>query len=63
MLLLVRIRELLSAALLEAPLNINTSDKEMLGANLGAKKISGGLWPPGLPVETPLRFTLKVSYI
>ena len=47
MLLRVRIRELLSTALLEAPPNVNTSDQEKWGANEGAKKISGGPWPPG----------------
>ena len=50
MLLRVRIRELLSTALLEAPLNVNTSDQEKWGANERAKKIPGGM----LPVETPL---------
>ena len=42
MLLRVRIRELLSTALLEAPPNVNTSDQEKWGANEGAKKIYGG---------------------
>ena len=49
MLLRVRIRELLSTALLEAPPNVNTSDQEKWGANEGPKKISGGPWPPGAP--------------
>ena len=53
MLLRVRIRELLSTALLEAPPNVNTRGQEKWGANEGAnegaKKISGGQWPPGPP--------------
>ena len=53
MLLRVRIRELLSTALLEAPPNVNTSDQEKWGANEGANKISGGHGPRP-PVETPL---------
>ena len=54
MLLRVRIRELLSTALLEAPPNVNTSDQEKWGANERAKKIYGGHDPPGPSVETPL---------
>ena len=54
MLLCVRICELLSTALLEAPPNVNTSDQEKWGANEGAKKFLGGQDPYGLPVETPM---------
>ena len=54
MLLRVRIRELLSTVLLEAPPNVNTSNQEKWEANEGAKKISGGHGSPGPPVETPL---------
>ena len=54
MLLRVRIREMLSTTLLEAPPNANTSDQEKWGANEGVKKISGGPWPSWSPVETPL---------
>ena len=60
MLLRVRIRELLSTALLEAPPNVNTSDQEKWGANAGAKKFSGGHGPPGPPgppVKAPLGTT------
>ena len=60
MLLRVRIRELLSTALLEVPPNVNTSDQEKWGANEGAKKISGGPWPP---VETPLEKFLILSLV
>ena len=45
MLLRVRIRELLSTALLEAPPNVNMSYQEKWGANEGAKKISRGHAP------------------
>ena len=54
MLLRVRIRELLSKALLEAPPDVNMSDQGKWRANEGAKKISGGHGPPGPLVETPL---------
>ena len=46
----MRIRELLSTALLVTPPNVNTSDQEKWGANERAKKIPGGM----PPVETPL---------
>ena len=54
MLLHVRIRELLSTALLEAPPNVNTSDQEKWGPMKGPRKFMGGALPPGLSVETPL---------
>ena len=47
MLLRVRIRELLSTALLEAPPNVNTSDQERWEANEGPRKFLGGHGPPG----------------
>ena len=49
MLLRVRIRELLSTALLEAPPNVNMNDQEKWGASEGAKKISGGAMAPLAP--------------
>ena len=53
MLLRVRIRELLSTALLEAPPNANTSDQEKWGPMKGPR------WPPWHPVETPLLIALN----
>ena len=61
MLLRVRIRELLSTALLEAPPNANTSDQESGGGHEGANKFSGGHGPPWLPVEAPLVLYLLLS--
>ena len=49
MLLRVRIRELLSTALLGDPHNVNTSDQEKWGANEGAKKFLGGRGPLASP--------------
>ena len=47
MLLRVRIDELLSIALLEAPTNVNTSDQEMWGGAMKEPgKFLGGHGPP-----------------
>ena len=61
MLLRVRIRELLSTALLEAPPNVNTSDQKSRGPMKGPRKFLGGHAPLAPPVETPLCKYIKVS--
>ena len=62
MLLRVRIRELLSTALLEAPPNVNTSDQEKWGPMKGPRKFRGAM-APGPPVETPLETPRKNNHI